>query len=100
MENKDEDGDGVPDEQDDYPFDADKTTITVVQEEEFNNNVTEANPVGTVPFQLKVYCLYRQISMTLNLLLQKQMCKAVKITEFYCARAVFAVSSAARYFQK
>ncbi|ATC86474.1 MULTISPECIES: hypothetical protein [Pseudoalteromonas] len=31
--NKDEDADGVPDEQDEYPFDADKTTITIVQEE-------------------------------------------------------------------
>ncbi|NNG43680.1 hypothetical protein HJP15_12250 [Pseudoalteromonas sp. NEC-BIFX-2020_002] len=50
-QNKDEDGDGVPDEQDDYPFDADKTTITVVQEEEFNNNVAEANPVGSIPFK-------------------------------------------------
>ena len=52
-QNKDEDGDGVPDELDDYPFDADKTTITVVQEEEFNNNVAEANPVGTVPFSVE-----------------------------------------------
>ncbi|MCW1717380.1 hypothetical protein OIZ54_01320 [Pseudoalteromonas sp. A3] len=43
-QNKDEDGDGVPDEQDDYPFDADKTIITIVQEEEFNNN----NDVATV----------------------------------------------------
>lgn len=50
-ENKDEDGDGVPDEQDDYPFDAEKSTITVVQEEEFNNNVAEANPVGSIPFK-------------------------------------------------
>ena len=50
-ENKDEDGDGVPDELDDYPFDPTKTTITVVQEQEFNNNVAEANPVGTVPFK-------------------------------------------------
>ncbi|MBH0020526.1 hypothetical protein I6F40_09255 [Pseudoalteromonas sp. SWXJ133] len=43
-QNKDEDGDGVLDDQDDYPFDADKTTITVVQEEEFNNN----NDVATI----------------------------------------------------
>ncbi|MBH0020532.1 hypothetical protein I6F40_09285 [Pseudoalteromonas sp. SWXJ133] len=50
-QNKDEDGDGVPDEQDDYPFDADKTTITVVQEQEFNNNVGQANPVGNIPFK-------------------------------------------------
>ena len=52
-QNKDEDGDGVPDEQDDYPFDPTKTAITVVLEEEFNNNVTEANPVGTVPFSVE-----------------------------------------------
>ncbi|MGB1201761.1 MAG: hypothetical protein ACPG5R_09370, partial [Cognaticolwellia aestuarii] len=45
-QNKDEDGDGVPDEQDDYPFDATKTTMSVVQEQEFNNNVGQANPVG------------------------------------------------------
>ncbi|WP_157774077.1 hypothetical protein [Pseudoalteromonas atlantica] len=50
-QNKDEDGDGVPDEQDDYPFDADKTTILVVQEQEFNNNVGQANPVGNIPFK-------------------------------------------------
>jgi len=50
-QNKDEDGDGVPDEQDDYPFDAAKTTILVVQEQEFNNNVGQANPVGTLPFK-------------------------------------------------
>lgn len=32
-QNKDEDGDGVPDEHDDYPFDATKTTMSVVQEQ-------------------------------------------------------------------
>lgn len=50
-QNKDEDGDGVPDEQDDYPFDATKTTMSVVQEQEFNNNVGQANPVGNIPFK-------------------------------------------------
>ncbi|MBB1305918.1 hypothetical protein [Pseudoalteromonas sp. SR43-5] len=50
-QNKDEDGDGVLDEQDDYPFDADKTTMSVVQEQEFNNNVGQANPVGNIPFK-------------------------------------------------
>lgn len=50
-QNKDEDGDGVPDEHDDYPFDATKTTIKVVQEQEFNNNVGQANPVGNIPFK-------------------------------------------------
>ena len=49
--NKDEDADGVLDEQDDYPFDADKTTMSVVQEQEFNNNVGQANPVGNIPFK-------------------------------------------------
>jgi len=52
-QNKDEDGDGVPDEQDDYPFDADKTTMSVVQEQEFNNNVGQANPVGALPFAVE-----------------------------------------------
>jgi len=52
-QNKDEDGDGVPDEQDDYPFDAAKTTIQVVQEQEFNNNVGQANPVGNIPFAVE-----------------------------------------------
>jgi hypothetical protein len=52
-ENKDEDGDGVPDEQDDYPFDASKSSYELVQEEEFNNNVTQANLVGKVPFRVK-----------------------------------------------
>lgn len=50
-QNKDEDGDGVPDEQDDYPFVATKTTMSVVQEQEFNNNVGQANPVGNIPFK-------------------------------------------------
>ncbi|KPZ58872.1 hypothetical protein AN391_01554 [Pseudoalteromonas sp. P1-13-1a] len=50
-QNKDEDGDGVPDEHDDYPFDAAKTTMSVVQEQEFNNNVGQANPVGNIPFK-------------------------------------------------
>ena len=50
-QNKDEDGDGVLDEQDDYPFDATRTTMTVVQEQEFNNNVAQANKVGSIPFK-------------------------------------------------
>jgi len=52
-QNKDEDGDGVLDEQDDYPFDATKTTMSVVQEQEFNNNVSQANSVGNIPFAVK-----------------------------------------------
>ena len=50
-QNKDEDGDGVLDEHDDYPFDAAKTTMSVVQEQEFNNNVGQANPVGNIAFK-------------------------------------------------
>tara|TARA_R110002033_G_scaffold142405_1_gene180736 strand:- start:825 stop:1559 length:735 start_codon:yes stop_codon:yes gene_type:complete len=34
-ENKDEDGDGVPDDQDDYPFDAAKSEFFTLQESEF-----------------------------------------------------------------
>ncbi|MEL0646954.1 hypothetical protein V6248_05935 [Pseudoalteromonas agarivorans] len=52
-QNKDEDGDGVLDEQDDYPFVATKTTMSVVQEQEFNNNVGQANPVGNIPFAVE-----------------------------------------------
>ncbi|ATC86485.1 MULTISPECIES: IPT/TIG domain-containing protein [Pseudoalteromonas] len=37
-QNKDEDGDGVPDELDAYPFDASKSDYELVKEEEFNNN--------------------------------------------------------------
>lgn len=52
-ENKDEDGDGVPDEQDDYPFDASRFEYEMLYEEEFNNNVLEANSVGGLPFKIK-----------------------------------------------
>jgi hypothetical protein len=52
-ENKDEDGDGVPDEQDDYPFDASKSSYELVHEEEFNNNLAVANIInGGVPFRV------------------------------------------------
>ena len=44
-QNKDEDGDGVPDEQDDYPFDASKTQYPVFIEQEPNDNPTVATPV-------------------------------------------------------
>lgn len=52
-QNKDEDGDGVVDELDAYPFDASKSEYEFVKEEEFNNN----NDVATVapeklPFKL------------------------------------------------
>jgi hypothetical protein len=52
-ENKDEDGDGVFDEQDDYPFDASRSTYELVSEEEFNNNLAVANIVtGDIPFRV------------------------------------------------
>ncbi len=52
-ENKDEDGDGVLDENDDYPFDADKSAYPLIVEEEFNNNLGVATPINTsVPFRV------------------------------------------------
>ncbi|PMG48065.1 hypothetical protein [Shewanella sp. 10N.286.52.B9] len=51
-ENKDEDGDGIPDEQDDYPFDANQSSYKSAYEKEFNNNVSQANRVGSVPFRV------------------------------------------------
>ncbi|MCL1066072.1 IPT/TIG domain-containing protein [Shewanella olleyana] len=44
-ENKDEDGDGVPDEQDDYPFDASKSNYPVFFEVEPNDNPSVATPI-------------------------------------------------------
>ncbi|MCH4293097.1 IPT/TIG domain-containing protein [Shewanella sp. 3B26] len=50
-ENKDEDGDGVPDEQDDYPFDKTKSKYTKFEDTEFNNNLSVATPISSaVPF--------------------------------------------------
>jgi hypothetical protein len=52
-ENKDEDGDGVLDEQDDYPFDASRFEYELVYEEEFNNNLAVANIInGGAPFRV------------------------------------------------
>ena len=52
-ENKDEDGDGVHDELDDYPFDKGRSSYEVVVEEEFNNNLAVANVVESgVPFRV------------------------------------------------
>jgi hypothetical protein len=52
-ENKDEDGDGVPDEQDDYPFDAAKSEFFTLQESEQNNLVETADDVaGHFPFRI------------------------------------------------
>lgn len=44
-QNKDEDGDGVPDVQDDYPFEASKTQYPVYFEKEPNDNPSVATPV-------------------------------------------------------
>ncbi|MEC8328404.1 MAG: IPT/TIG domain-containing protein [Pseudomonadota bacterium] len=52
-ENKDEDGDGVLDENDDFPFDKSKAVFPEHIEEEFNNNVGEANYIGPVPFRVE-----------------------------------------------
>ncbi|GLR31954.1 IPT/TIG domain-containing protein [Shewanella decolorationis] len=51
-ENKDEDGDGVPDELDDYPFDKYKSQYALVTEEEFNNNQDVANHVQQIPSRI------------------------------------------------
>ncbi|MGI1999506.1 hypothetical protein [Shewanella frigidimarina] len=51
-ENKDEDGDGVPDVQDDYPFDASQSKYKLVHEQEFNNNQDVATIVSEVPARL------------------------------------------------
>jgi hypothetical protein len=52
-ENKDEDGDGVPDEQDDYPFDTSKSSFFILQESEQNNLVETADDVaGHFPFRI------------------------------------------------
>ncbi|MCL1080161.1 hypothetical protein D5R81_19210 [Parashewanella spongiae] len=48
--NKDEDGDGVLDEHDDYPFNPNKSSFPLIKEKEFNNNLTVANDAGQVPF--------------------------------------------------
>ena len=52
-EDKDEDGDGVLDENDDYPFDAERTSYPLIEEEEFNNNPSVANDAGQLPFIAK-----------------------------------------------
>jgi len=49
--NKDEDGDGVPDEQDDYPFDANLSKATYYQETELNDTLAKAeNLTSEIPF--------------------------------------------------
>ncbi|WP_144211058.1 IPT/TIG domain-containing protein [Shewanella donghaensis] len=53
-ENKDEDGDGIPDEQDDYPFDASKSELFLIQESEQNNLVETADDSqGHFPIRIK-----------------------------------------------
>ena len=44
-ENKDEDGDGVPDELDDYPFDSSRNKYPVFIEQEPNDNPSVATPI-------------------------------------------------------
>jgi len=52
-QNKDEDGDGVPDEQDDYPFDNTRSKFIEVQDSEPNDNPSVATPLATgVPFRV------------------------------------------------
>ncbi|QSX40155.1 IPT/TIG domain-containing protein [Shewanella cyperi] len=48
-ENKDEDGDGVPDELDDYPFDVSKTDTEVFTDLEPNDNPSVATPTNLLP---------------------------------------------------
>ncbi|QYJ83054.1 IPT/TIG domain-containing protein [Shewanella aegiceratis] len=53
-ENRDEDGDGVVDELDDYPFDASKQSYPTTTESSFNDNPAVATLVpGSFPFTLK-----------------------------------------------
>jgi len=53
-EKKDEDGDGVLDENDDFPFDKNKTSYPYLKEEEFNNNIDVANVISDgVPFRVE-----------------------------------------------
>ncbi|MDC3214797.1 PPC domain-containing protein [Pseudoalteromonas distincta] len=50
-QNKDEDGDGVPDEQDDYPFDANLAKAKYHQETELNDNLAKAeNLTSEIPY--------------------------------------------------
>ncbi|GIU52560.1 hypothetical protein TUM4438_45590 [Shewanella sairae] len=52
-ENKDEDSDGIPDEQDDYPFDANKSTLFSINETANNNLIETADDVGQhFPFRV------------------------------------------------
>ena len=52
-ENKDEDGDGVLDENDDYPFDAEKSSYPITRESSFNDNPAVATDVDdSIPFKL------------------------------------------------
>ncbi|MCU7975276.1 IPT/TIG domain-containing protein [Shewanella sp. SW36] len=51
-ENKDEDGDGVPDELDDYPFDAGKTSFEIFEESEENNLISSADVTSQIPLRI------------------------------------------------
>ena len=51
--NKDEDADGVPDEQDDYPFDDTRSKFIEVQDSEPNDNPSVATPLAAgIPFRV------------------------------------------------
>ncbi|GGQ24097.1 hypothetical protein [Shewanella litoralis] len=53
-ENKDEDGDGVVDEQDDYPFDASRSSYSTTIESSFNDNPSVATVISSnIPFKVK-----------------------------------------------
>ncbi|MEL0646965.1 cell surface receptor IPT/TIG domain-containing protein [Pseudoalteromonas agarivorans] len=52
-QNKDEDGDGVTDEQDDYPFDNTRSKFIEAQDSEPNDNPSVATPLATwIPFRV------------------------------------------------
>ena len=53
-ENKDEDGDGVLDEQDDYPFDASRSSYSTTTESSFNDNPSVATEISSnIPFKVE-----------------------------------------------
>ena len=52
--NKDEDGDGVLDEQDDYPFDASRSSYSTTTENSFNDNPSVATEISSnIPFKVE-----------------------------------------------
>lgn len=50
----DEDGDGINDQDDAYPFDSAKQDLVVIDEKEFNDNLNDATPVDSkLPFKVE-----------------------------------------------